>query len=86
MIYISMITTLFAIYYRAIECLIIATKNEGAVIQYYLLIFFKNYIVYRFFLDNYHQSLHLSSNIMFLHKLNTTLKNAPLDLCHLQIL
>ena len=86
MIYISMITTLFAIYYRAIECLIIATKNERAVIQYYLLTFFKNYIVYRFFLDNYHQSLHLSSNITFLHKLNTTLKNAPLDLRHLQIL
>ena len=49
MIYISMITTLFAIYYRAIECLIIATKNKRAVKQYYLLTLFKNYIVYRFF-------------------------------------
>ena len=44
-----MITTLFAIYYRAIECLIIASKNKRAVKQYHLLTFFKNYIVYRFF-------------------------------------
>ena len=86
MIYISMITTLFAIYYRAIECLMIATKNKRAVKQYYLLTLFKNYIVYRFFWYNYHQSLHSSSNITFFHKLNTTLKNAPLDLRHLQIL
>ena len=53
MIYISMITTLFAIFYRAIECLIIATKNKRAVKQYHLLTFFKNYIFYRFFWDNY---------------------------------
>ena len=40
MIYISMITTLFAIYYRAIECLMIATKNKRAVKKYYLFTLF----------------------------------------------